>query len=44
MDTDTNIAANAEPGVQTEDFAERVRVKQTKLTEIGSSRLNRIRI
>ncbi len=32
METDTNIAANAEPGVQTEDFAERVRVNQTKLT------------
>jgi choline dehydrogenase len=32
MKTDTNIAANAERGVQTEDFAERVRVNQTKLT------------
>lgn len=32
MKTDTNIAANAEQGVQTEDFAERVRVNQTKLT------------
>ena len=32
MKTDTYIAANAEPGVQTEDFAERVRVNQTKLT------------
>jgi hypothetical protein len=31
MKTDTNIAANAERGVQTEDFAERVRVNQTKL-------------
>ena len=29
MKTDTNIAANPEPGVQTEDFAERVRVNQT---------------
>ena len=25
-------AANAEPGIQSEDFAERVRVKQAKLT------------
>jgi choline dehydrogenase len=32
MKTYTNIAANGEPGVQTEDFAERVRVNQTKLT------------
>jgi choline dehydrogenase-like flavoprotein len=32
MKTDTNIAANAERGVQTEDFAERVRVNQAKLT------------
>jgi choline dehydrogenase len=32
MKTDTNIAANAEPGVQTEDFAERVRANQAKLT------------
>ena len=32
METDTNIATNAEPGVQPEDFAERVRVNQTKLT------------
>jgi choline dehydrogenase len=32
MKTDANIAANAEQGVQTEDFAERVRVNQTKLT------------
>ena len=32
MKTDTNIAGNAEPWVQTEDFAERVRVNQTKLT------------
>jgi choline dehydrogenase len=31
MKTDTNIAANAERGVQTEDFAERVCVNQTKL-------------
>jgi hypothetical protein len=31
METNTNIAANAEPGVQTEDFAERVRVNQGKL-------------
>jgi len=29
---DTNIAANAEPGVQTEDFAQRVRLNQAKLT------------
>src|SRR5258708_5726590 len=29
MKTDKNIAANPEPGVQTEDFAERVRVNQT---------------
>jgi len=32
MKTDTNTAANAGPGVQTEDFAERVRVNQAKLT------------
>jgi len=32
MKTDTNIAASAERGVQTEDFAERVRVNQAKLT------------
>jgi choline dehydrogenase len=32
METNANIAANAEPGVQTEDFAERVRVNQAKLT------------
>jgi len=32
METNTNIAANAEPGVQSEDFAERVRVNQAKLT------------
>jgi hypothetical protein len=32
MGTDTHIAASAEPGVQTEDFPERVRVNQTKLT------------
>src|ERR1700732_1313396 len=32
METNTNIAANAEPEVQTEDFAERVRVNQAKLT------------
>src|SRR6266481_1303649 len=32
METDTNIVANAEPRVQTKDFAERVRVNQTKLT------------
>src|SRR5258707_5531054 len=32
MKTDTNIAGNVEPGVQTEDFAERVRVNQAKLT------------
>jgi choline dehydrogenase len=32
MRTDTNSAANAERGIQTEDFAERVRVNQTKLT------------
>jgi hypothetical protein len=29
METDTNIAGNAEPGVQSEDFAEPVRVNQT---------------
>ncbi len=28
MKTDTNTAANAEPGVQNEDFAERVYVNQ----------------
>jgi choline dehydrogenase len=32
MKSDTNIAASAGPGVQTEDFAERVRVNQAKLT------------
>jgi choline dehydrogenase len=32
METNTNIAANAEAGVQNEDFAERVRVNQAKLT------------
>jgi choline dehydrogenase len=32
MKTNTNIAANAEPGIQSEDFAERVRVNQAKLT------------
>jgi choline dehydrogenase len=32
METNTNIAANAEPGVQTEDVAARVRVNQAKLT------------
>jgi choline dehydrogenase len=32
MKTDTNIAGNAKPGVQPEDFAVRVRVNQTKLT------------
>src|SRR5467141_4384213 len=32
METNTSIAANAEPGVQTEDFAERVRANQAKLT------------
>jgi choline dehydrogenase len=32
MDTDTNVAGDAEPGVQTEHFAERVRVNQTKLS------------
>jgi choline dehydrogenase len=31
METNTNIAASAEPGVQTEDFAERVRANQAKL-------------
>jgi choline dehydrogenase len=32
MKTNTSIAGNAEAGVQNEDFAERVRVDQTKLT------------
>src|SRR5258706_2269696 len=32
MKSDTNTAANAEPGVETEDFAERVRANQAKLT------------
>jgi choline dehydrogenase len=31
IETNTNIVGNAEPGVQTEDFAERVRVNQAKL-------------
>ena len=32
METNTCIAANGEPGVQNEDFVERVRVNQAKLT------------
>ncbi|HYY29459.1 MAG TPA: GMC family oxidoreductase N-terminal domain-containing protein [Chthoniobacterales bacterium] len=32
MKTDTNVAGNAQPGVHTEDFTERVRVNQAKLT------------
>src|SRR5260221_751036 len=32
MEINANIAGNAEAGVQTEDFAERVRVNQAKLT------------
>src|SRR3981081_2498910 len=32
METNTSIAANAAAGIQNEDFAERVRVNQTKLT------------
>src|SRR5258708_38212011 len=32
METNTNIAANAESGIQSEAFAERVRVNQAKLT------------
>src|SRR5258707_7030113 len=32
MEINANIAANAEPGIQSEDFAERVRVNQAKLT------------
>src|SRR3981081_1722452 len=32
MKTDPNTAANAGPGVQNEDFTERVRVNQAKLT------------
>jgi choline dehydrogenase len=32
MKINTNIAANAEPGIQSEDFAERVRVNQAKLS------------
>ena len=32
MKTNTNIAAKAEPRMQSEDFAERVRVNQAKLT------------
>ena len=31
MKTDTNIGGHAEAGVQTQDFAERVRVNQAKL-------------
>ena len=31
MKTNTNIAANAEPGIQTEDLAQWVRVNQAKL-------------
>src|ERR1700746_1879190 len=32
METNTDIAANAGPSVQTQDFAERVRVNQAQLT------------
>src|SRR3981189_1798508 len=32
METNTSIAANAEQGIQSEDFAERVHVNQAKLT------------
>jgi choline dehydrogenase len=32
METNTNIAENVEPGVQTKDFTERVHVNQAKLT------------
>src|SRR6201987_5804268 len=32
METNRNIVANAETGVQTEDFTERVRANQAKLT------------
>src|SRR5258708_6556960 len=32
MEINANIAANAEPGIQSEDFAERVRVNQAKLS------------
>ena len=32
MKTNTNIAANADPGIQTEDLAQWVRVNQAKLT------------
>jgi choline dehydrogenase len=36
METNTNIAISAEPGVEIEHFAERVRVNQMKLiSEIG---------
>jgi hypothetical protein len=31
METNTTVVANAEPGVQTEDFAQRVRVNHAKL-------------
>jgi choline dehydrogenase len=32
MKINTNVAANAEGGIQAEDFAERVRMNQAKLT------------
>jgi hypothetical protein len=32
MKINTNIAGNAEPGIEYEDFAERVRLNQVKLT------------
>jgi len=32
METNSNVAANADPGFQAEDFAERVRANQAKLT------------
>jgi hypothetical protein len=32
MTVDTNIAGNAGPGIQSEDFVQRIRVNQAELT------------
>jgi hypothetical protein len=38
MEINANIAGNAEPGVQTEEFAERVRVNQAKFRKYSNNR------
>jgi hypothetical protein len=38
METNTTIVANAEPGVQTEDFAQRVRVNHAKFRKYSNTR------